>query len=106
MKNLACGVQTAYAMESMDHSVQAVLHRYDTQMDWVAQWCDVDDRIVKLALGGPPELTGELPARIGEALPSSVVPVSSGHGSVDLIGRGVTKATSLEWLCEQLGGAG
>ncbi|NKE08661.1 MULTISPECIES: Cof-type HAD-IIB family hydrolase [Kocuria] len=100
---LACGVQAAYALETMDPDMQAILRKYYIKMDLVAQWSDVEDDIVKLALGCPPERTEELLEQIGQALPSTVVPVSSGHGSIDLIGRGVNKGTSLQWLCGQLG---
>lgn len=100
---LACGVQAAYALESTDPAVLALLRKYYIRMGTVTQWSDVDDRIVKLALGCPPEQTEQLLDELGHSLPTSIVPVSSGHGSIDLIGRGVNKGTSLQWLCDELG---
>lgn len=99
---LACGARSAYALSTIDPRMLALVRKYYVRTRVVTSWHEVDEDIVKLALICPPERTESLLDGFGRELPSGIVPVSSGHGSIDLIAAGVNKGTSLEWLCRRL----
>lgn len=101
--NLVCGLRSAYALRHSDPSMVAFLRRYYTRLALVDAWADIDDTLVKLALVCEPGQTPRLLRDLADGLPDGIIPVSSGHGSIDLISRGVNKGIALAWLGERLG---
>lgn len=101
--SLACGRRSAYALRDGDASAIAQMRHYYHRLTLVDSWSDVHDDVVKLALACEVSMTTPLLQRLEAALPAGVVAVSSGHGSIDLISRGVNKGVALNWLGEELG---
>ncbi len=101
--NLACGRRSAYALRDSDPEAVMRLRHYYRRLDLVDRWTDIDDDLVKLALACRPEQTASLLQRLAVGLPEAIVPTSSGHGSIDLISRGVNKGSALAWLGSRLG---
>ena len=101
---IVCGRRAAYVRDDSDPDAVALARRYYHRLALVESFDQVTDDVVKLALACPPQRTDEMLATLAEQLPpDTVVPTSSGHGSIDLIARGVNKGTALAWLGQHLG---
>ena len=98
-----CGVRGAYVRDDAPEWFVDEMRRFNTRLDLVASWDDVDDDVCKLTLECPPERTVHLLDRLGERLPHGIVATSSGTGSIDLIRADATKGNALAWLGERLG---
>jgi hydroxymethylpyrimidine pyrophosphatase-like HAD family hydrolase len=100
---IVCGRRAAYVRADADHEAVALTRRYCHRLDFVRSFDDLTDDVVKIALICPPERTDRMLAHPAAELPAdTVVPTSSGHGSIDLIARGVNKGTALAWLGQHL----
>lgn len=101
---IVCGRRSAYALADAEPWFLSLIRHYYHRLEVVASWADVTDDVVKFALIIPERArTPELLAGLVADLPNSVVPVSSGHGSIDLISRGINKGVALAALGERLG---
>lgn len=101
--NLTCGLRSAYALRTSDPSLVTLMRHYYRRLELVDAWTDIEDTLVKLALACDADQTVPLLERLAVGLPAGVVPVSSGHGSIDLIAAGVNKGVALAWLGRRLG---
>lgn len=99
---IACGRRAAHVRDDADPDAVALTRRYYHRLDLVRSFDDITDDVVKIALVCPPQRTDEILAALAAELPTTVVPTSSGHGSIDLVGRGVNKGTALAWLGQHL----
>ncbi len=101
---IVCGRRAAYVRDDADHEAVALTRRYYHRLDHVGSFDEISDDVVKFALICPPSRTDEILVALAAALPAdTIVPTSSGHGSIDLIARGVNKGTALAWLGRHLG---
>lgn len=103
VSTLVCGAGSAYALRDTDADVLALMRHYYRRLAVVDRWSDVGEDIVKLALHCPTYGTTDLLDELAAGLPDGVAPTSSGHGSIDLVPRGVNKGVALAWLGERLG---
>lgn len=100
---LVCGPESAFALSNNTPDVLALLRRYYTRLQVVDSWADASTPVLKLALACPPDQTSRLLRRFAVELPDELTPMSSGHGSIDLIRHDVSKATGLRQIGERLG---
>lgn len=101
---IVCGRRSAYVLDGTDAQAVAETRRYYHRLALVESFEQISDDIVKFALGCPPERTYEVLAALAAELSEhAIVPTSSGHGSIDLIGQGVNKGTALAWLGQHFG---
>ncbi|EOG28087.1 HAD hydrolase, family IIB [Enterococcus faecium EnGen0313] len=73
------------------------------RLEWVADFAEVQDKILKFAPTMPVEKTEFYVELFREKLAGLLVPTSSGHGSVDLILSECHKTFGLKMLVERLG---
>lgn len=100
---LLCGADSAYTLSGYPPATIDVMRTWYTRLALVEEWTDVKEGVLKIALDCPAEQTSQLLERFALELPSELVAVSSGHGSIDLIGQRASKATGLAFLGERLG---
>ncbi len=99
-----CGRRSAYILASTHADAVAQTRRYHHRLATIESFDDITDDVVTFALACPPRRTHQILAALAEELPGhAIVPTSSGHGSIDLIARGVNKGTALAWLGQHLG---
>lgn len=98
-----CGVRGAYVRDDAPQWFVTEMRRFNTRLDLVPTFDDLDDDVCKLTLEVPPERTEHFLDRIGDRLPATVAATSCGPGSIDLIGADANKGTALAWLGERLG---
>lgn len=101
--SLACGASTAYALRSTAPGRLVDLRAYYARVQVVDRWDQIDEPLLKFALGCPADATTAVQARLADALPEDCVQTSSGHGSIDIMPAGINKGTSLAWLGSHLG---
>ncbi|WP_125704941.1 Cof-type HAD-IIB family hydrolase [Lacticaseibacillus daqingensis] len=92
---LACGAQAAYAVPSTDAVFVADARRYYHHLDIVADYSQMNDRILKFGLSCPADETDALLAYFQATLGDWAVATSSGRGDIDLIQPGQHKAAGL-----------
>lgn len=96
-----CGKESAYVLESVSDEFFTIMNKYYHRLKKVPSFEVVNDQILKFALACPEEetlpLRDLLHSRIGEL----VKPVSSGHGSIDLIVPDFHKASGIQLLQEK-----
>lgn len=92
---IASGKQWGYILERYDPAFKQMAARYYHRLKEVDAFSADDDVFFKFALNLPDAILAETMIALGESLDSIVVPVTSGHGSIDLIIPGLHKANGL-----------
>ncbi|MGX7149080.1 Cof-type HAD-IIB family hydrolase [Enterococcus ureasiticus] len=101
---ILCGKNSAYVNEDEPDSFIEHGQKYYHRLKKVPNLFDVkDDTLFKFALSFPVEQVPEVLVQLHEALGDKVIPVSSGHGDIDLIIPGIHKAHGLMKLQELWG---
>lgn len=96
-----CGKESAYVLESVSDSFFETMNKYYHRLKRVKSFDDVNDQILKFALSCPVEDTIQLRDLLHCKIGNIVTPVSSGHGSIDLIVPVFHKATGIQMLQER-----
>lgn len=98
---LASAPGRAYVPDAAPQHFYDTIARYYHSLQRIGSVHDVADRIFKFALHDERGLPDGLDALIADAAGAGVVPVTSGHGSMDLGAPGVHKASGLEILMDR-----
>jgi FMN hydrolase / 5-amino-6-(5-phospho-D-ribitylamino)uracil phosphatase len=96
-----CGKDSAYVLESVSDHFFETMNKYYHRLKRVASFDQVDDQILKFALSCPEEETFQLRDLLQSKIGTIITPVSSGHGSIDLIVPGFHKAAGIQLLQEK-----
>ncbi|MBC5689300.1 HAD family hydrolase [Mediterraneibacter sp. NSJ-55] len=102
--NVLCGRESAYCERG--NVSQEFFERtgiYYHRLEWVDDFKQVNDQILKFAPTVPEEKTHFYYDIFRERLKGKVEPTTSGHGSIDLIVPGCHKASGLKRLAERWG---
>jgi len=91
-----CGKNGAYMLEKFGEGFFKKMNRYYFRLNRVKRYADVNEPIFKFALEVPHEKLAGIMAHVQAHLGEVVKPVSSGHGSVDLVIPGNHKANGLK----------
>ncbi|WP_136313513.1 Cof-type HAD-IIB family hydrolase [Actinomyces procaprae] len=101
---IASGPDGAYLRESETPAMRELLTFYHPQYELVADTADINGRRVsKIALVDERGFPQTFLDRLAQALDGAMVPVVSGHDSVDLIVPGRHKASGLDVLLDRWG---
>lgn len=102
---IVCGKKTAYILETepIDFYDYTSLYYYRLKRvtDLLTAFEDADERVVKLAFTFPESVVEEVLEQLTVDLQGMLVPVSSGHGDIDLLVPDIHKASSLEILSKR-----
>lgn len=96
-----CGKESAYVLESVSDSFFETMNKYYHRLKRIMSFDDVNDQILKFALSCPEDETLELRDLLHSRIGDIVTPVSSGHGSIDLIVPEFHKASGIQLLQEK-----
>ncbi|KRN28842.1 hydrolase, had superfamily, cof family [Lactobacillus selangorensis] len=99
---IVCGRHSAYVLNAEPQEYVDQMRKYYYKLKRVGSFEALDDDILKFALSCPPQQTDELVKQLRVALNGMAIPVSSGHGDIDLIQPGINKAAGLKQLGERL----
>lgn len=91
-----CGKNGAYMLEKFGDSFFNKMKRYYFRLQRVTSYADISEPIFKFAIEVPHGKLAGLMTQVEEHLGGIVKPVSSGHGSVDLVIPGNHKANGLK----------
>ncbi|MFD0897854.1 Cof-type HAD-IIB family hydrolase [Loigolactobacillus binensis] len=100
---IVCGQRSAYILASVAPTYITKMRQYYYELAVVPNFDQLNDHIVKFALGCPPAKTAALVAELQQLLAGLAEPTSSGHGDIDLIQPGMNKAAGLRELGQILG---
>lgn len=95
---IICGKQQAWTLNQYCPQLKAVAARYYHRLALVDSFDTIDDIVLKFALNVEQRLQHQTWTRLRQALGELMVPVTSGHGSIDLIMPSVHKAHGLQQL--------
>ncbi|MBO0454277.1 Cof-type HAD-IIB family hydrolase [Candidatus Enterococcus murrayae] len=101
-----CGKRSAYVSETMPDDVfESVRFYYPSikKLERLEDIAEENDEVFKFALSFPNVGIDAKLAALEEILAGEMIPVSSGHGDIDLIIPGVHKAYGLEKLSKEWG---
>lgn len=101
-----CGKRSAYVSETMPDDVfESVRFYYPSikKLERLEDIAEENDEVFKFALSFPNVGIDAKLAALVEILAGAMIPVSSGHGDIDLIIPGVHKAYGLEKLSKEWG---
>jgi Cof subfamily protein (haloacid dehalogenase superfamily) len=96
-----CGKVSAYVLESVTDNFFETMNKYYHRLKKVTSFEVVNDQIVKFALSCPEDETVQLRDLLHSRIGDLVTPVSSGHGSIDLIVPDFHKASGIQLLQEK-----
>lgn len=100
---VVCGRRSAYLPFAGEDAFRADMQRYYHRLRRLEDGEDVPDEVLKFALSCLAGETPRLVRELADDLAGVAQPVSSGHGSIDLIKPGVHKANALRVLGDALG---
>jgi len=93
-----CGKESAYALDSVSDHLFETMKKYYHRLKRVPSFNVVNDQILKFALATPKDKTLQLQELLHTKIGKVVTPVSSGHGSIDLIVPEFHKASGIQLL--------
>lgn len=96
-----CGKESAYVLEDVTDTFFNTMNKYYHRLTRVSSFDNVNDQILKFALSCPEEETLSLRDILHNSIGNLVSPVSSGHGSIDLIVPAFHKAFGIQLLQEK-----
>ncbi|CNI21912.1 Cof-type HAD-IIB family hydrolase [Yersinia rohdei] len=95
---MVCGKNSAYMLSSSTPDFFTTMSKYYYRLKVIDNFNQVDEPAFKFAISLPNEKLADFMTFIEAELTGIVTPVSSGHGSVDLIIPGVHKANGIKLL--------
>lgn len=95
---IVSGKRSGYVLDAANEPFKQLAAKYYHRLEHVQQYADIDDCVFKFALNVDDALLDETMADIDRTLAGIVTPVTSGHGSIDLIIPGLHKANGLRIL--------
>ncbi|WP_145554638.1 Cof-type HAD-IIB family hydrolase [Yersinia canariae] len=95
---IVCGKNGAHMLSSSDNAFFTTMSKYYHRLNIVDNFNQIDEPAFKFAISLPDEKLADFMQFIETELAGIVAPVSSGHGSVDLIIPGVHKANGIKLL--------
>lgn len=102
ISNVLCGVKSAYCeREFVSEEFFELTSIYYHRLEWVDDFKQVEDQILKFAPTVPEKRTYEYYDMFRDRLNGKLEPTTSGHGSIDLIVPGCHKASGLKRLVEK-----
>ncbi|WP_144549649.1 Cof-type HAD-IIB family hydrolase [Bacillus sp. X1(2014)] len=93
-----CGKESAYVLESVSDQFFETMNKYYHRLKKVTSFDVVNDQILKFALSCPEDETIQLRDLLHNRIGEIVTPVSSGHGSIDLIVPDYHKSSGIQLL--------
>ncbi|EKY3087463.1 Cof-type HAD-IIB family hydrolase [Cronobacter dublinensis] len=100
---IACGKRSGYTLNRYDARFKEMASHYYHRLEFVDDLFAVKDIFFKFALNLPDSQLLKTMDDLTEAFDGIVVPVSSGHGSIDLIIPGLHKANGIQMLQRRWG---
>ena len=100
---IACGKKSAYILNSCDDDFKQTAARFYHRLAHRESFTGIDDCMFKFALSLPDSLLDDAMDSLTHELKGIMVPVTSGHGSIDLIIPGAHKAHGLSILQQKWG---
>ncbi|MGT2844230.1 Cof-type HAD-IIB family hydrolase [Streptococcus hongkongensis] len=101
---VVCGENSAYILASASQENKEYFSIYYTKLQEVASFQELpQDNILKFSFNTPMDVTEEIITVLNETLSGQVQAVATGHGNVDVIGRGVNKGTAMSFLLNHWG---
>lgn len=103
IKTVVCGYQSAYIKRPVDEAFYQKMSRFYHRLQVVDDYAEINDTLFKFALNIDEDEFDGFMQGISRELDGILTPVSSGHGSADLIITGMHKANGLKLLQTQWG---
>lgn len=100
---IACGKTQGWTLRHYDAGFHQLAAKYYHRLEQVDSFFNLDDTFFKFALNLPDERLHETMNDLHQKLGDIMVPVTSGHGSIDLIIPGLHKANGLSMLQQRWG---
>ncbi|WP_411843406.1 Cof-type HAD-IIB family hydrolase [Salinicoccus sp. HZC-1] len=98
LSTIVCGKESAYVLDHVTEEYFKMIQKFYRRLKRVKSFDDIDDQVLKFALSCPKEDTDGLKDFLEDILGEYITPVSSGHGSIDLIVPGHHKANGIREL--------
>lgn len=95
---IACGKNSAYTLKTYNDLFKAIAAKYYHRLESVSSFDNLNDIFFKFGLNVSDDEIPRIQALLHEKLGDIMVPVTTGHGSIDLIIPGVHKANGLRIL--------
>ncbi|RPH28944.1 HAD family hydrolase [Buttiauxella warmboldiae] len=100
---IACGKHHGYTLRHYDDAFISMARAYYHRLELVDNFANLKDVFFKFALNLPDNLLDDTMSSLAGLFKGIMIPVTSGHGSIDLIIPGVHKANGLRILQEKWG---
>lgn len=96
--NIVCGKKSAYVDYTMSEDDFMFFSQFYPVMERIEDLHDVNDQIMKFALVTTEELVDDIAGKLNNVIDESLKVVTSGHGCMDLIVKGVHKGNAIRKL--------
>lgn len=99
---IVSAVKSAYILKSEPKPFSEMTAKYYYKLQSVKSWDDIDDTVLKLGMSCPDDQTDTILQMLQDELTGDLLPVSSGHGDIDLIIPHTHKANAIKRITKQL----
>ncbi|OON40383.1 sugar-phosphatase [Izhakiella australiensis] len=103
IKTIICGFQSAYIRRPLNEGFFNSMSRFYHRLQVIDNLSEIKDTVFKFALNIDDDRFDSFMLHISEEMDGMLTPVSSGHGSADMIIPGIHKANGLRILQQQWG---
>lgn len=98
---LICGKKSSYVLSSTSDELCDLYRDYFPKLEKVQSFDEIDDQIMKVAIACIPECTYDLASMLHEQVSEDLSVVTSGHGYIDVIVKGIHKANAIQMLMKK-----
>lgn len=100
---LVCGKKSSYVLDTTPDETCDIFKKYFPKMLKVEDFSCLDDKIIKISLVTELSQTDTIESTLKEIVGDQIKVVTSGHGCIDLILKGIDKGFGIGMLMERWG---
>lgn len=93
--------KSAYILNNVSEGFLSLTRMYYPELQLINDYGEINDNILKFSINCPYDETEAYMQKLANAIGPTVEVVSSGHGDIDVIRAGISKATGLAYLGEK-----
>ena len=98
---LICGKKSSYVLSTTPDEQVKFYKDYFPKLEKVNSFEDIDDQILKIAIACIPDCTLDIAKQMNQYVDQTLSVVTSGHGYIDIIVKGIHKANAIQMLMEK-----
>ncbi|MGT2845815.1 Cof-type HAD-IIB family hydrolase [Streptococcus massiliensis] len=99
-----CGEKATYILDKVEPEVKDFFAIYSHRLEMIESFHQLpDDHFLKFSFNTPLEMTQKIIDDLHQVMGNQIEAVTSGHGNIDIIARGINKGSAMSYLLKHWG---